>query len=397
MQLASIGGIYLLSFFVIFTNITAYKMFTKIKYVKLPSLALPTCLPFISLAIFPYLFGICHQTIQQYIHEQPKILKTALLQTALYPEEHSFMPQYDEKKFIPPHMQWQKILTLLKNQITNTVDLIVMPESTVPLLYNQEFLPTDYAIFMLQNTFKENAIKYLPTHASSSISNAFFSQFIANYFNADVVIGMDKDNYNAALIFHPQNGPIESYEKRILVPIGEYIPFNWLKNIVKNFGITGSYAHGHANKIFKGKKANFSVSICYEETFGYMIKQNNADLLINISNDAWFPNSHLPQQHFDHGKIRILENGTPLIRACNIGITGGIDAFGKTIKILSKDANKSGLLILDVPLHHYKTLYSFWGDYFIMLFSCSFVLVFYTIKLAQLKKNKNIIPIDTMH
>jgi apolipoprotein N-acyltransferase len=190
---------------------------------------------------------------------------------------------------------------------------------------------------------------------------------------------MDKENYNAALVYHPNTIKIESYEKRVLLPIVEYFPFSWVKNLAAKFGITGAYTHGSTNKIFAGKIANFSISICYEETFGHLLHDNRnigAQLLVNISNDAWFPNSKLPKQHFDLGKIRTVENGLPLIRACNTGITAGINAFGETISILDKKENQNGLLLLNVPLASYPTLYSLLGDYLILSVSGLFILLF---------------------
>jgi apolipoprotein N-acyltransferase len=256
-----------------------------------------------------------------------------------------------------------------------------MPESTIAFRYDQKFFHLSEAISLLDANFNNNYVKYLPpiNKEDNLVSNAFLTQFIANYFDADVIIGMDNDNYNAAMVFHPQNGPVESYEKKILVPIGEYIPFDWLKNIAGKFGITGSYHHGHGNnKIFNGKIVPFAISICYEETFGNLIRKNSlgAKLLVNISNDAWFPKSRLPQQHFDHGKIRSVENGSPLIRACNTGITGAVDAFGNIIKIFGQEEKKGGVLLADIPLNHYLTPYSIWGDFFILILSCSIIIIY---------------------
>jgi len=379
LQLASLGGVYLLSFFVILINTITYQALINKDVKKLPFICF--------LSLVPFAFGFIHQSIN---NTHSKILKAALVQTALTPEERTPMPEYDIRKFIPPHEQWQKIFSLLSTELKNKqVDLIVLPESAVPLQYNQEFFPLNYALTTLDTFFPpivtidnktiDNAKNHKIYPTKNVVSNNFFAQSIANYFQADVIIGMDKENYNAALVYHPNTIKIESYEKRVLLPIVEYFPFSWVKNLAAKFGITGAYTHGSTNKIFAGKIANFSISICYEETFGHLLHDNRnigAQLLVNISNDAWFPNSKLPKQHFDLGKIRTVENGLPLIRACNTGITAGINAFGETISILDKKENQNGLLLLNVPLASYPTLYSLLGDYLILSVSGLFILLF---------------------
>ena len=89
-----------------------------------------------------------------------------------------------------------------------------------------------------------------------------------------------------------------------------------------------------------------SPSICMEEMYSFIVRGGrllNADLLLNITNDGWYPNSRLPKQHFDHGRIRAVENGLPLVRACNTGVTGAVDALGREIASL-KDDNKKQLM-----------------------------------------------------
>ena len=74
------------------------------------------------------------------------------------------------------------------------------------------------------------------------------------------------------------------------------------------------------------------------------------------------PISRLPKQHFDHLRLRTVENGFPLVRACNTGVTGGIDSYGRIIGVLGEDhmhaKDLADSIHLDVPLYHYATLYS---------------------------------------
>jgi apolipoprotein N-acyltransferase len=95
-------------------------------------------------------------------------------------------------------------------------------------------------------------------------------------------------------------------------------------------------------------------------------RTKGASLFINLTNDNYYPFSRLPKQHFDHARLRTVENGVPLVRACNTGITAAIDSLGRVKGELEElDGNKklqAGVLALSLPLYHYKTLYTYWGD-----------------------------------
>ncbi|MCB1136292.1 MAG: apolipoprotein N-acyltransferase, partial [Chlamydiia bacterium] len=89
-------------------------------------------------------------------------------------------------------------------------------------------------------------------------------------------------------------------------------------------------------------------------------------LLVNVTSDVWFPHSRLPIQHLEHGRLRTVENGVPLVRACNTGVTAAVDALGRTIEAFG-DADgpyewKSGALYVQVPLFRYDTLYRWIGQ-----------------------------------
>ena len=97
-------------------------------------------------------------------------------------------------------------------------------------------------------------------------------------------------------------------------------------------------------------------------------------LLVNLTSDVWYPNSRLPKQHFDHARLRTVENGIPLIRACNTGITGGIDSLGRIINVLGDNYSESEWIAdsikITVPKYTYGTVYSKTGDLLIIIISC---------------------------
>ena len=113
------------------------------------------------------------------------------------------------------------------------------------------------------------------------------------------------------------------------------------------------------------------ISICYEETFPRIMRKfsnEGALLFVNLTNDAWYPNTNLFKQHLYHARLRAVENGIPHVRACNGGVSAFIDSFGKIILKLEKGEKT---LHFKMPIKIHSTLYQIWGDALI-LGICSF-------------------------
>lgn len=379
LQFASVGGILGLSFWVIIVNLAALKAFLEKSRKQ--------TLIWGGLALFPYFFGFIQQFSIESMIPISKKLDVALVQTGLYPEQKDFLID-DPGAYIAPITQWRRVLEVLDE--SKKVDLIVLPEAALPLgahvagysletakkLFDEKFFPPlkrPFAVF---------------SNGQWKVSNAFLVQTLANQFGAEVIIGLDDHDligkYNAAFHFVPKKNNYTRYEKQVLVPVGEYVPArNYRKFsqfVAKNFGIHSSFDAGSTSKIFDSH-VPIGISICLEETFSHLIRdfrRKGAQLFVNVTNDVWFPRSKLPEQHFHHGRVRAAENGVALLRSCNTGVTGAVDCFGRTIKLLPKSEEKAGALYLNLPIRSYKTLYTFWGDAGIL--SVSFVsLAFYLI------------------
>ncbi|MBI3211753.1 MAG: hypothetical protein HYZ47_03605 [Simkania negevensis] len=139
-----------------------------------------------------------------------------------------------------------------------------------------------------------------------------------------------------------------------------------------------------------------SISICYEETFSHLIREDRlkgAKLLINLTNDAWYPSSTLPLQHFYHGKVRALENGVPLVRACNSGVTAAVDSLGRVIGIFQGSKGESqweqGPLFASLSLYSYTTLYSLVGNAPLLFLSLSSISSFLLCRKKTLASNRS--------
>jgi apolipoprotein N-acyltransferase len=162
------------------------------------------------------------------------------------------------------------------------------------------------------------------------------------------------------------NGIIDFYDKNHLVPFGEYIPFSkFIPFITKitNGGV--DFSSGNKNKIIKTPYFSFAPLICYEVSFSDSLsaiaKDPNLNLIINLTNDAWFGSSSGPYQHFDMAQMRAIEYGIPLIRVANTGISGAFDALGRVIAKI--DLNQEGVVDIDLPKTlNDSTIYALYGS-----------------------------------
>ena len=188
-----------------------------------------------------------------------------------------------------------------------------------------------------------------------------FKDLINKNFGKDhyIVLGINKLNedtgsfYNSLLLVNNKLEVIQQYNKRKLVPFGEFLPF---ENFLNNFGLKkiteghGSFQKGTEKINIKMNKLNFLPLICYEVIFTSIIQQASYDtnLIINISEDAWFGNTIGPDQHYAKSIFRAIEKGTFFLRSANKGISAIIDNKGVVIKQL--DRNEAGNIEFEVPL-----------------------------------------------
>ncbi|GAB4370997.1 MAG: apolipoprotein N-acyltransferase [Spirochaetales bacterium] len=202
---------------------------------------------------------------------------------------------------------------------------------------------------------------------------------------------------NGAVLLDGNGTILDTYGKRHPVPMAEHIPFYEVP-LVKAFfqkviGIQGIWALGDRDTIFRienseGEEVRFGVPICFEDAFPYLCRRfilNGADLLINLTNDAWSRRESAEVQHFVVARFRSIEMKRVLLRATNGGVTCGIGPFGETLARLPMF--RKGVLSLDVPLRKESTptFYTQWGDWFPLLL---FVLLTATL-LRSISRSRN--------
>jgi apolipoprotein N-acyltransferase len=197
----------------------------------------------------------------------------------------------------------------------------------------------------------------------------------------------DIEYYNSAYLIQPRSKSISKYDKAHLVPYGEYVPLKrWLPFLGKVVAQVGDFRPGKPGKTLPWRKDAFvGIQICYEIIFPGLSREmvkNNAVLLINITNDAWFGTTSGPYQHFSMTIFRAVENRRTLARAASTGISGFIDPVGRILA--STSLLEEAVVNRTVPLIRNITFYTRFGDLFAIacLAGTIFVILFGIAKYA---------------
>ncbi|MFK7867185.1 MAG: apolipoprotein N-acyltransferase [Alphaproteobacteria bacterium] len=182
--------------------------------------------------------------------------------------------------------------------------------------------------------------------------------------------------YNSLYMIDDQARQVGQYDKTHLVPFGEFLP---LKGLLTPLGLDKltqgaiDYHAGATRKRLPERAAAaeipyFSPLICYEASFSRnILPAAGADYILNISNDAWFGTTLGAHQHLAHSRLRAIEQGMPLIRGANTGISAAFDALGNELGRIG--LNESGVLDVKLPPALNTNLYRDYGKipFFFML------------------------------
>ncbi len=173
----------------------------------------------------------------------------------------------------------------------------------------------------------------------------------------------DDGVWNSLLVVDRAGAIVAHYDKVHLVPLGEYIPFHKQLAPVSGFIGRGSFEVGEQRATLAlPDLPPFSPVICYEVIFPAAVTGpgERPRWLLNVTNDAWFGLSSGPHQHLASARLRAVEEGLPMIRAANTGISVVIDAYGRTLASL--DMMQEGVIDHPIPPARAPTPYGRWGD-----------------------------------
>ena len=217
--------------------------------------------------------------------------------------------------------------------------LIVLPETALPLLRHN--IPESYQTILRDHVRKNGG----------DILIGAFEKEDGNYYNSVYSLGSSESQH---------------YRKDHLVPFGEFIPlrsvFGWFINDVLDIPMGDLTSGGATQAPLNVAGQRVAVNICYEDAFGEEIIRAlpQASLLVNVTNDAWYGDSHAAMQHNQLSQMRALETGRMMLRATNTGVTSVIGADGRVQAMLPQ--REEGVLTAQVQGYEGSTPYVRWGN-----------------------------------
>ncbi len=254
---------------------------------------------------------------------------------------------------IDQHEKWipENYVPIVTGQIEQTsaywgADLVVWPEASIPRM----------------DAYAKPVLEMLSNQSANANST----------FITGIPVLPDADNQSEYYAGMKQLGVTQAeYRKQQLVPFGEYVPFSFaLRGLIEFFDMPmSSFTPGSSEqKGFSDSKAYYIPAICYEIAFPELIQnlssKNDTDLpqaIVTISNDTWFGESWGPLQHFQMAKMRAIENGLPVIRATNNGITALIDHQGQVLD--QEPRFEKSVLAGVIPMTQRATIFNQYGQW----------------------------------
>ncbi len=284
-------------------------------------------------------------------------LKIALVQPSI-PQTTIWDPQKAAERFA-------EVMALSEKALQSNPDLLVWPEAAVPNLFRWD----TNQVYQGQTVYD----------SLTSLARQHRVWLIMGADDAEPVPGKrDEVNfYNSGFLVSPQGDVRATYRKQQLVIFGEYVPLSrWLPFLKDFTQVYGEFTAGNGPVpfILPDLRVKTSVLICFEDVFPHLARryvEPDTDFLLNLTNDGWFGNSAAQWQQAANAVFRAVENGLPLVRCANNGITCWIDAQGRLHDVYfpgSTDVYQAGYKVVQVPLlagqERAETFYTRHGDWF---------------------------------
>ncbi len=331
-QVASLTGFYGVSFLIVWVSLSLYSAASVIIHRPGPRAAWAAEI-FLPVVVMTTLFVWGWQSLKPDAEPARKV-RVTLVQPSI-PQTLIWDTGNDEQRF-------RDLVQLSERAVSNGTEIVIWPEASVP-----SYVQYDTNIYPI-------------------ITNFVIQRHVWLILGGDDIAWFDhsgqserREYYNAGFLIRPDGVLSGLYHKRHLVIFGEYIPWtDWLPFLKWFTPIEGGFTPGKAPARFAIPNLDIhtSVLICFEDAFpelGRDSTDEDTDFLVNITNNGWFGEGAAQWQHAASGIFRAVENGVPLLRCSNNGLTCWADAHGR-IRQFFRDERGTiygpGFMTADIPL-----------------------------------------------
>ncbi len=236
---------------------------------------------------------------------------------------------------------FQRYLQLTREAAAKGARFILWPESATPFYFHEDPPAAEHVRDLVRETGT------------------------ALLFGTDEIERGSPDRYyNSAFMLDPAGATAAVYRKMFLVPFGEYVPFGDLLTFVAPLvEAVSAFSPGTRVTMMPVDGHMVSTAICYEVVYPHLIRagvREGSELLTTITNDAWYGESSAPFQHFELAKLRTIEQGRYLVRAANTGISGIVDPYGR--ELARTNLFETTTVIGEARFIQSRTVYATIGD-----------------------------------
>ena len=326
-QQASVYGLYGLSLWLVLLNMAIYKLLRARK--------LPYAIAAVLIFCAPLVFGAIRMKSQPDGHR----VVVGIVQPDIDPNL-KFTRELRDKTFSRLLDLSARCVEYARVRYSAPCDIIIWPESATPIFLKSA------------NVFQKKIFAFVDSVQTPLLSGT-------------PIYDQDHKNiYNGAVLLEPGSVLRQEYRKVHLVPFGEHIPYDRYIPLFRKIDLgEGDYDPGFDYTVFRLKNAAFSCLVCFESIFPELSRRfvrEGAGFLVNITNDGWFGRISGSQQHNDMAILRAVENGVPLVRCANTGISMVTDEYGRILGTCG--LFKEDILVREIYVDHARTVYNTVGD-----------------------------------
>lgn len=344
MQFAEYTGIYGISALVIFANLVVFTLLT--------ATHAPRGILIFSIVVLIGGLSLWGNWRRAQLAALPPAhnLRVGLIQGNI-PQDTKWNPSFQEETMV----RYERLSRAAASQ---GAELIIWPETAAPFFF-QSPLPFGFTNREREIEYRERLLRLAAELRTPILfGSPAFRQNLA-----------DISMFNRAYLLSADAKELGAYDKIQLVPFGEYIPFHWLLFFLDKLVVgIGDFEAGSHTTVFELPAVKFGVLICYEGIFPALTRRfvaQGAELLVNITNDAWFGRTSAPYQHLVMESVRAIENRVPLVRAANTGFSAVIGIDGHLQRRTS--LYETDFLVEDITWPHVTSFYATYGDVFVWL------------------------------